>query len=293
MREGPAAALPVQQQASSSTHPQAVGVSLSDLQGQVPFLTQSSNNKLRTMSEPVPLLRCAPDPLAAHAPRWERMDTSPRCDTTKPTFRLNGYPEGSQTSDMEVSDRGSGAAECFKHCETISAEQEELNTDDAPGANRLSASASQDCSLELLIIKHKPSAIVFCDHEHTSDAQLVFATETSDTGESSSSITEEEEYNNNDDEDGFPETIHYQEFLVSRRRRNLSRNRVGLRNRQDAHPKNIASSWRKPTNGGQPEPTCSQEGQEPRRNDGKQVGRTRRESRQGAAGPAQTFFCCQ
>lgn len=245
------------------------------------------------MSHPVPLLRCAPDPLAGHAPRWEKMDSSPCCDATKPTIMLNGYCEGSQTSDMapgkaqdvEVSDQSSGAAGYLKHCGTITPEQEEPNTNDAPcaldrsGCNHLSTSALQDYPLELLIIKHKPSAIVFYDHDPTSDAQLTFATETSDTGESSSSITEEEEYDNDDDEDDFPETLQYQEFLVSRRRRNLSRNRVGLRNRQDAHPNNIASSWRKPTDGGQPEPTCSREEQKSRLNDGKQVRQTRQEEK--------------
>lgn len=186
-----------------------------------------------------------------------------------------------KAQDMEVSDQGSGAAAYVKRCGAISPEQEEVNTNDAPcavdgsGCNRLSTSASHDCSLELLIVKHKPSAIVFCDHDCSSDAKLT--TETSDTGESSSSVTEEEEYDNNDDEDDFPETLQYQEFVVSRRRRNLSRNRVGLRNRQDTHPKNIASSWRKPTNRGQPEPTCSQEEQESRLNDGKQVRQTRQE----------------
>lgn len=217
------------------------------------------------------------------------MDTSPCSDPSKPAFRLNGCREGSHTSDVapgkaqEVSDRGSRAVEYLNHCGAISPEQEDLNTDDAPcaldrsGWNHVSTSASesQDCSLERVIIKHKPSAIVFCDHDRTSDAQLMFATETSDTGGSSSSVSEEEECDN-DNEDDFPETLRYKEFLVSHHQRNLSRNRTVLRNRQDAHPEGIASSWRKPTNGSQPEPT--QEEQEYRLNGGKQVRQTRPEA---------------
>lgn len=266
-----------------------MGVSFGDLQGQVPFLTQSSNSKLRTMSEPVPLLRCAPDPLAGRAQRWKElnMDISSPCDTTKPDFKQNGHCEGSQNSDMapgtspdvEVSDLGSRAAEYLKHCGAISPQQEEGSTIEVPSAldrsscNHLPASVNASEDL-LRIVKHKQSAIVFCDRDCSSDNQVIFANESSDTGASSSSTTEE----GDDDEDDFPETLQYKEFLVSRRCRNLSRNRKGLRKRQDAHPKSTASGWRKPTGKDKPRTfTGIQEEQDTRLNNGKQVRQTRQE----------------
>lgn len=308
MLEGPVAALPVQQQPNRHIYPQAVGVPLGDLQGQVPLLTQSSNSKPTTMSEPVPLLHCAPDPVASQAQRWKdlKMDISSACDTVKPDLKQNGHPECSQSSDvapvtgldMEVSDPGCQAAvhsnsqmeaEYLKHCGAISPQQQEgsltetsLSTEDlsafSPALDKSSRShLPEDCSLDLLrIIKHKPSAIVFCDYDCSTDNQVIFANESSDGRESSSSTTEEGE-GDGDEEDDFPETLQYKEFLVSRHRRNLSRNRKGLRKRQDAQPNSTASGWQKPTNKGRPEFTGSQEEEETLQNNGKQVRKTRRE----------------
>lgn len=219
MHDGPVAALPVQH-----LYPQAAGVSLGDLQGQDPLLTQSSSSKLRTMSEPVPLLRCAPGPSPAQ--RWKelKVDISSPC---KPDLKQNG------------------------HCE--------CSSDTAPGA--AAVNTSEDSSLDLLrIVKHKPSAIVFCDNQVVSDV-----------GESSSSITEEGE-GDVDDDDDFPETLQYKEFLVSRRRRNLSRHRKCLRKRQDAQPSSAAASgWQKPTNEDRPESAGSQEEEETQQDNGQQV----------------------
>ncbi|XP_024121726.1 uncharacterized protein LOC112142522 [Oryzias melastigma] len=87
----------------------------------------------------------------------------------------------------------------------------------------------EGCSLDSLrIVKHKPSAIVFCDYNHTPDSQETVPNESSDGKESSSSSLKAEE-----GDDDFPETLQYKEFLVSRHRRNLSRNRKCLRRRQD------------------------------------------------------------
>ena len=272
MHEGPVAAFPVQLQPNRHIIPLAMG----ELQGQVPLLTQSSNSSRRTMPEPVPLLRS--DPAASRAPGWMelRMDISSPCDAARPHLEQSEYHKivahgGGQ--QVEVSDLGSQAAEYLKHCEAVSPQQEDESTNEVPSAgDRNSCNhlpVSEESSLDLLrIAKRKPSAIVFCDYDCSSG-----------TRKSSSSTAEEGEYHDDgsDDEDDFPETLQYKEFLVSRRRRNSSRNRKGLRKRQDAHPKSAASGWRKLTNEGKPEFTGSQEQQETPSNNGNQVRKTRGE----------------
>ncbi|XP_071362272.1 uncharacterized protein [Trachinotus anak] len=313
MHDGPVAALSVQQQSDMHIYPQAVGVPLHDLQGQVPLLTQSSNNQRRTMSEPVPLLSCALDPVAGHVQRWTELktDSSSSCDTARPDLKQNGHRGSSQSpdmaagtgQDMEVSDLDCGAAvhinsQMEAHCgATLPQEQERSPTEiscsdellpafspalDKSSCSHLPASvnASEDGPLDLLrIVKHHPSAIVFCDYDCSSDSQAICANGSSDGGGSSSSNTEEGEGDDDggddddDEDDVFPETLQYKEFLVSRRRRNLSRNRKCLRKRQDAQPNSAASGWQKPTDEGKPEFTGSQEEEE---NNGEQVRQTRR-----------------
>lgn len=233
------------------------------------------------------------------------MDVSSSCNPTKPDLKQNGHCECSQSSDMapgtgrdmEVHSNSQMEAEYLKrHCRDISPQQQtwsptetslsdELHYSFSPAldesdCNHLPASgnASEDCSLDLLrIVKHKPSAIVFCDYDCSADNQEIFAIESSDGGESSSS-TAEGEGDDDDDEDGFPETLQYKEFLVSRRRRNLSRNRKCLRKRQDAQPNSTSSGWQKPTDKGKPEFTGSREEEDTLQNNGKQVRKTRQES---------------
>ncbi|KAG7224565.1 hypothetical protein INR49_011317 [Caranx melampygus] len=140
MHDGPVAALPVQQQPDRHIYPQAVGVPLDDLQGQVPLLTQSFTSQRGTMSEPVPLLSCAPDPVASHAQRWMELKTdhSSTCDKTKPDLKQNRDCGSSQSShaapgsgqNMEVSDRDDRAAvhSDFKmetHCEATPPQQQD------------------------------------------------------------------------------------------------------------------------------------------------------------------------
>ncbi|XP_042286393.1 uncharacterized protein LOC122994904 isoform X2 [Thunnus albacares] len=307
MHEGPVATLPVQQQPYRHTYPEAVG----DLQGQVPLLTQTSNNKLKTMSEPAPLLHCTPDSMASHVQSFTgkelQMANSSPCDLTKPDSKQNGHCDCSCSSDTapgtggdrEVSSLDCRAAvhinsqmeaEKLKHCEATLPQQKEGSPSEAsspeeflsafsPGldnscGNHLSPSVSapEDCSLDLLrIIKHKPSAIVFCDHDCSADNQVIFPIESSDGGESSSSTNEAGEGDDDEeDDDDFSEALQYKEFLVSRRRRNLSRNRKCLRKRQDAQP-NSTSGWQKPTNRGKPEFTGSQEEEDTPQNNGKQA----------------------
>ncbi|TNN51219.1 hypothetical protein EYF80_038593 [Liparis tanakae] len=157
-------------------------------------------------------------------------------------------------------------------CDTTTSKRNGQGSETAPGTgrdtdkcsrNRLPASvnASQDCSSSdlLRIVKHKPSAIVF--HCGAADNQA-----TSDVGGSSPSPTEEGEGADNEDDD-FPRASQYKEFLVSRRRRNSSRNRKCSRKRQDAHSN---GSWQKNTNKGRPEVTGSQEEEEAQQNNGQQ-----------------------
>lgn len=307
MHDGLVAALPVQQQPDRHIYPQAVGVPLDDLQGQVPLLTQSFTSQRGTMSEPVPLLSCAPDPVASHAQRWMELRThhDSTCGTTKPDLKQNRHSGSGRNShlapgpgqDMEVSDRDARAAahSDFKreaHCEaTPPQQQDERPTEtscpdglppalspalDDSSCSRLPApvSASEDCSMDLLrIVKHHPSAIVFCDYDCTAcDKQETVANGSSDGGESTSSDAGEGEGDHDGEDDVFPETLQYKEFLISRRRRNLSRNRKCLRNRQDAQPNDAPSSWQKPTDEGKAEFTGGQEEEE---NNGRQVRKTR------------------
>lgn len=306
MHEGPVAALPAQQQPNRRIHPQAVGVSLSDLQGQVPLLTQSSSSELRTMSEPVPLLQSAADPVVSHAQRWkeQEMDISSSCDTTENVSKQNGHCECSQSSDVapgtSVDVEGSDLeAEYLKHAGDMSPQQQEggptetllsdeLHHSPSPALDKsscndppASVNASEDCPLDLLrIVKHKPSAIVFCgDYDCGTDSMAAVTNESSDGGESSLSTTEEGEGDDDEEEeeDDVPEALQYKEFLVSRRRRNLSRNRKCLRKRQDAQPSSAAAGWQKPTNRGKPEFTGSREEEDTRQNNGEQVRQTGQE----------------
>lgn len=307
MHESAVAALPVQQP-YRRTYPPAVG----DLQGQVNLLIETSNNKLKTMSEPAPLLHCAPDPVASHVQSFtgkelQMADSSP-CDLTKPDSKQNGHCEYSCSSDTapgtgrdrEVSDLDCRAAvhsntqmeaDNFKLCEATLPQQKEGSPSETSSPEEFlsafssaldnscgnclstSVSAPEDYSLDLLrIIKHKPSAIVFCDYDCSTDNQV-----SSDGGESSSSTNEAGE-GDDDEENGddFSEALQYKEFLVSRCRRNVSRNRKCLRKRQDAQP-NSTSGWQKPTNRGKPEFTGSPEEEDTQQNNGKQVRKTRQE----------------
>lgn len=306
MHEGPVATFPVQQQPYRHNYPQAVA----DIQGQVPLLTQPSNNKLKAMSEPAPLLHCTPDPVATHVQSFLgkelQMANSSPCDLSKP--KQNGHCDGSCNSETAGQDRELSVLDCraavhinsqmetekLKHCETVLSQQKEGNPSetfslekflsaispalDNSCGNRLSTSGSvpEDCSLDLLrIIKHKPSAIVFCDYECSTDNQVIFLNESSDGGESSSSINEVRE-GDEDDDDDISEALQYKEFLVSRRRRNLGRNRKCLRKRQDAQTNNTPG-WQKPTNRGKPEFTGSQEEEDTLQNNAKQVRKTRQD----------------
>lgn len=240
------------------------------------------------------------------------MANSSPCHLTKPDSKQNGHCKGSCSSetaqgasqDKEVSGLDCRAAvhinsqmkaEKLKHCEAMLPQQKEENPSEAFSleeflsafspvldnscGNHLatSVSASEDCSLDLLrIIKHKPSAIVFCDNECSTDNQVII-NESSDGRESSSSTNEVVEGDSDkDDDDDILEALQYKEFLVSRRRRNLSTNRKCLRKRQDTQP-NSTSGWQKPTNRGKPEFPGSQEEEDTPENNEKQVRKTRQE----------------
>lgn len=288
MHKCPLAALPPLEHSNRHIYHQAVDAPLGDVQGQVPFLTQSSNTHLRTMSEPVPLLHCALDPVGSHVKKWKelQMDNSSPCDESD--VKQNGHCGGRQSSDTspgtgqdkELSDLCCSAAASQMEAQKLTQQQVGSPTetwtlpavDNCNCVNHLSmpVNATEDFSMDgPRIVKHKPSAIVFCDNVCSNDHLLVTVSQTSDGREFSSSTSEVGE-----DDDDFPETLQYKEFLVSRRRRNLSRNRKCLRRRQDAHPGSTASDWQKSSSKGKCEFTGSQEEEETEKNNEKQVRKT-------------------
>lgn len=199
------------------------------------------------------------------------MDTSLPCDSVKQTEHKNSDMAPETVQNQDVSDQSGQTAKnaaSSRQQEDRSA-TEVISATDGDRCNHLlsSVNSSEDCCLDLRIVKHKPSAIVFCDHD-----KQVTLNESSDTGESSSlPTTEEGERQDDSDEDDFPQTLQYKEFLVSHRRRVLSRNRKSPRKRLDAHPKSTTSGWRKSTSEGKPEFTGGQEEREAGLNNGKQV----------------------
>lgn len=206
------------------------------------------------------------------------MDTSLPCDSVKQIEHKDSDMALEPVQDQDVSDQNGQTAKNLKHCRALSCQQEDrsdtevVSVTDGDRCNHLlsSVNSSEDCCLDLRIVKHKPSAIVFCDHDCSSDKHGTL-NESSDTGESSFLPTEEGECQDDSDEDDFPQALQYKEFLVSHRRRVLSRNRKSLRKRLDAHPKSTTSGWRKSTGEGKPEFTGGQEEREAGLNNGKQV----------------------
>lgn len=195
------------------------------------------------------------------------MDKSSTWDTATPDLKQNGHRGSCRRSDVAHGpDRGMGgsdlehraaahtSAQTEAHCGATSPQQQERSP---------AVSASEDSSPDVLrIVKHQPSAIVFCDHDRSPDNQG-----SSDGGESSSPDTAEGE-GDNDEDDDFPETLQYKEFLVSRRRRSSSRNRKCSRKRQEAQPGSTASGGQKPAGQGKAEVTGGREEEE---NNGGQV----------------------
>lgn len=119
----------------------------------------------------------------------------------------------------------------------------------SPSVHGPSVMTAEDCWLEVLtIVRHKPSVIVFCDH----DNQTISASEDSDTRESCLSTAEE-----GASRDG-------EHLPVSRHRRNLNRNRKVVRKRPDARPQSV------PLDSPSPWLTGSQEPQITPSNNGKQ-----------------------
>lgn len=203
------------------------------------------------MSEPAPLLNHAPDSVASHAHKWKELKMEAQDGAPLPPQQEEGPTEASRPDEL------------LSACSPAA--------DNSQGHLGESENPAEDCSMDLLrIVKHKPSAIVFSDYDCSTDDQVIFATGSSDGGESPLSTTEEGE-GDYDEDDDFPETLQYKEFLVSRHRRNLSRNRKCLRKRQDGQPNNTASYWQQPTNKGKPEFTGSREEEDTMQSNGKKV----------------------
>lgn len=115
---------------------------------------------------------------------------------------------------------------------------------------------------QLRIVKHKPSAIVFSDHDpDNTDSKRTFVNESSDSEESSSASDEEgdgDDDEEEDDDDVFTEMSHYKEFLVCHRLRHVSRNRRWSGKRQEVLL-NSTSACLSPANKSRPESTGDEE----------------------------------
>lgn len=197
------------------------------------------------------------------------MDSSLPCDS------------GHQNEDVvqeivSLSEQSSKEAQNLTLCGSLTCQREAKEAVSArvrDGFNQLPSdrNLSEDCSTDLRIVKHKPSAIVFCDHDLTPKGQAGLK-ESSDSRGSSSPTTEDGERQDDNDEDDFLQASQHKEFLVSRRRRVLCRNRKSLRKRLDALPKGtMASGWRKAASEAKPEVTGAPEERDAGRNNGKQV----------------------
>lgn len=203
------------------------------------------------------------------------MDTSLPCDSVEQIGRQNVdvVPE-----TVAVSEQSREEAKNQTHCGALPYQRE--GKEAVFGSNHLPShvNLSKDSSTDLRIAKHKPVAIVFCDHDPTSEGQEALK-ESSDTGGCSSPTSEDGERQDDNDEDDFPQASQHKEFLVSRRRRVLSRNRKSLRKSLDAPPKGTAASgWRKPASETKPEVAGGLEEREAGRSNGKPVRQnTRRE----------------
>lgn len=220
------------------------------------------------MSEPVPLLHPSLDPLASRGWMGLLMDSNPRCDFVQHTGL---HKDDVVQETVCISEQSSKEAKNLTRCASLPCQREAKEVVSARGSfNQLPS--HWNLSEDLRIVKHKPSAIVFCDQDLTFKDQAGLK-ESSDSEGSSSPTTEDGERQDDNDEDEFPQASQHKEFPVSRRRRVLSRNRKSLRKRLDGLPKGTLASGcqRKAASEAKLEVTGDPEEREAGRNDGKQV----------------------
>lgn len=222
------------------------------------------------MSGPVPLALCDVA-VPVQKQKVHRSDIS--SDYSEVSH--NGRYEGSDGAavvpatvlDVELSELRRPAAgpsqQIGQGTAAVMSEMEGSSSDHRPKSVNL----PEDCSPDLLrIVKHKPSVIVFGDHDNQENS----ASEGSEDQAFSPSPTKGL---NGDGEDAFPQTLQFKELPgVSHRRRNLNlnRNRKVLRKRQDARPNSFPLNSRNPSTEVKSVFTGSQEQQEPLSNNGKQ-----------------------
>lgn len=284
-----------QEWSDSYIYHQAEAASLTEEQAQISFLTQTSDDQQRVMSGPTrPHDGAAPHETNC-VETWKDLKLGNACSCDVSDFKQNLLcdccsgcylsvgtgqgTEGIESVKVAVPGGFPSGGQILKDSGAVEPQLQEESSCTADmvssvtpvlhmySENHLpeSLTESEGCSLDLLrIVKHKPSAIVFCDHNHDSDSQATAANESSDGEESSSSSLKAEE-----GEDDFPETLQYKEFLVSRHRRNLSRNRKCLRRRQDFLCHGTASE--RPGNKDRPGFTGDLEEGDEQQNNGKQV----------------------
>lgn len=233
-------------------------------------ITQRSNSKLRTMSEPVPLLHPTLDPLASRGWISLLMDSSPPCDF----FPQTGLHNEDVIQETEcISEQSSEETKNRTRCASLTCRQEAKKVvlvGVRDSFNQLPSLGS--LSEDPRNVKHKSSAIVFCNQDLAFKDQTTLK-ESSDRRGSSSPTTEDGERQDNNDEDDFSQASQHKEFLVSRRRRVQSRNRKSLRKRLDGLPKGTMASGcqRKVASEARPEVTVDPEEKEAGQNNRKQV----------------------
>ncbi|XP_054907248.1 uncharacterized protein LOC129373393 [Poeciliopsis prolifica] len=242
------------------------------------------------MSGPASLFDATLDPVAGQVKHWKDLKIDSTSGLSQSVYTPSGFaPEDIEVTDtnggdaawsgslfleQNVNKRGAAAPEQQEEPPAVTPHPAEIPSAfsalfDTSCDNHLfeCVNSTEDTSPDVLrIIKHKPSAIVFCDYE---GSLATVMKESSDSRESSSSspASKEESEDEEADVDEFPETLQYKEFLVSRHRRNLNKNRKFLRKRPEVlphgpaadRPKTSKSNMRLECAGGKEEEDTRQE----------------------------------
>lgn len=219
------------------------------------------------MSGPVPLALCDVA-VPVQTQKEHRSDISSDYSEVSHDGRYQGS-EGAAVVpaavlDVELSELRRPATGPSQHIgqgtAAVMSEMEGSNSDHRPKSVNLPEDRSPDL---LRIVKHKPSVIVFGDHDNQENS----------ASEDQAFPPSPTKGRNGDGEDAFPQTLQLQ-FKelpgVSHRRRNLNRNRKVLRKRQDARPNSFPVNSRNPSTEVKSVSAGSQEQQEPLSNNGKQ-----------------------
>lgn len=188
------------------------------------------DSKLTAMSEPAPLLLCAPDLVSGSS-----------CDLTVLQPDQNGHCELMCSSDTAPGIRGVSDLDCrtdFHHqVEAVSLEHHGTLV---PEEETLSSAPSQGPDISCLLpASGEVSTIMSSGRDCSTEKHM-----TSDSESSSTSPEDGGGVSWDEDDDDLSEPIRYKEFLFGHRRTNLSRNRKCLRKRPKSHG-NSTDVWAK------------------------------------------------